>query len=90
MLALPRRYGSVVCPWSSLIGGYRRFHSPHLRVCTLAFEEAEKQLALAGLTLYTLFIPEVEDFVARKGQWSDPSSRPLECMINASCKENVK
>jgi hypothetical protein len=42
----------------------------------MAFEVAEKRLGLAGLTPYDLFIPEVEDFVARKGRRNDPSSRP--------------
>jgi histidinol phosphatase-like PHP family hydrolase len=41
-----------------------------------AFEVAEKRLALAGLVPSDLFIPEVEDYVARKGRRNDPSSRP--------------
>jgi histidinol phosphatase-like PHP family hydrolase len=48
----------------------------HKRDRITAFEVAEKRLTLAGLTPDDLFIPEAEDFVARKGRRNDPSSRP--------------
>jgi hypothetical protein len=49
----------------------------------MAFEVAEKRLALAGLTVHDLFLPEVEEFAARKGRRSDPASRP-----SASARKN--
>jgi len=42
----------------------------------LAFDVAERRLELAGLTTADLFMPQVEDFMARKGRLSDPKSRP--------------
>jgi histidinol phosphatase-like PHP family hydrolase len=48
----------------------------HTRDRILAFEVAERRLELAGLTTADLYMPQVEDFMARKGRRSDPKSRP--------------
>jgi histidinol phosphatase-like PHP family hydrolase len=48
----------------------------HTRDRILAFEVAERRLELAGLTTADLFMPQVEEFMARKGRRSDPKSRP--------------
>ncbi len=48
----------------------------HTRDRILAFEVAERRLALAGLTAADLYMPQVEDFITRKGRRSDPKSRP--------------
>lgn len=48
----------------------------HTRDRILAFEVAERRLALAGLTAADLYMPQVEDFMARKGRRTDPKSRP--------------
>jgi histidinol phosphatase-like PHP family hydrolase len=48
----------------------------HTRDRILAFEVAERRLELAGLTTADLFMPQVEDFMARKGRRNDPKSRP--------------
>lgn len=41
-----------------------------------SFNVARDRLALAGLTLNDLYIPEVEDFIARKGKRNTIASRP--------------
>jgi histidinol phosphatase-like PHP family hydrolase len=41
-----------------------------------AFGVARERLALAGLTLNDLYVPEVEDFIARKGKRHTRESRP--------------
>ncbi len=48
----------------------------HTKDRILAFEVAERRLELAGLTTADLYMPQVEDFMARKGRRSDPKSRP--------------
>lgn len=48
----------------------------HHRAQATNFCVAERRLAEAGLTEKDLFIPEVEDFIARKGRRNTAASRP--------------
>jgi histidinol phosphatase-like PHP family hydrolase len=49
----------------------------HTKDRILAFEVAERRLELAGLTPADLFMPQVEDFMARKGRRSEAKASVL-------------
>lgn len=48
----------------------------HTRAAAKDFTQAQERLAAAGLTIADLYIPEVEDFIARKGRRHTADSRP--------------
>jgi histidinol phosphatase-like PHP family hydrolase len=48
----------------------------HKRAEVKDFSVARQRLALAGLTAKDLYMPEVEDFMARKGRRNTAASRP--------------
>jgi len=48
----------------------------HKRAQVTNFSVARRRLALAGLTTKNLYMPEVEDFIARKGRRNTAASRP--------------
>jgi hypothetical protein len=49
----------------------------HARAQITNFSIARQRLALAGLTPHDLYMPEVEDFIARKGRRQSMASRPV-------------